>query len=302
MPDGMTTTKRRGSKLLAVAPKTAEPSRPKICIFGKEGSGKTMFCLQFPKVYYIDTESGATRSHYTDLLEKAGGVYMGVQHGSLDFDTVIGQIQALASEKHEFKTVCIDSITKLFNTAVANEAERLGDRNAFGADKKKAVQYMRSLVAWLMRLDMSVVLTAHQRDVWGLKNGQREVTGVGPDTWDKLPYELDLTINVEKLGPRRIGRVGKSRLVNFPENEMFDFDFETFAERYGREVIEKEARPLVLATEDQVAEVRRLLSIVKMPDDWTDKCFKKANCEDWPDMDSELIAKVIDALREKLAT
>jgi hypothetical protein len=300
MADLQTKTRSR-SRLVAVPPKSAEPSRPKLCLFGKEGSGKTIFCLQFPNVYYIDTESGATRDHYTDLLEKAGGVYMGVQHGSLDFDTVIGQIQALASEKHDYKTVIIDSITKLFNTAIADEAERLGDRNAFGADKKKAVQYMRILVAWLMRLDMSVVLTAHQKDVWGLNKGQREVIGVGPDVWDKLPYELDLTINVEKLGPRRIGRIGKSRLINFPENDIFEFNFETFAEMYGREVIEKEAKPLVLASDEQVEEVRRLLSVVKVAEDWTEKCFKKANCEDWPEMDAELIAKAIEFLKLRTA-
>ena len=70
------------SKLKAVAPKAAEPSRPKVLIFGREGIGKTWFSLQFPSVYFIDTEGGANRDHYTDLLEKAGGVYLGPEQGS----------------------------------------------------------------------------------------------------------------------------------------------------------------------------------------------------------------------------
>ncbi len=302
MPDGMTTTKPRRSKLLAVAPKAAEPSRPKLCVFGREGVGKTWFTLQFPQVYFIDTEAGATRNHYTDLLAKAGGVYMGVPQGSLDFETVIGQVQALASEKHPYKTLVIDSASKLFNTAVADEAERLGDRNAFGADKKAAVGYMRRLVTWLMRLDMSVVLTCHQKDVWGKNDqGQREVIGVGPDAWEKLVYELDLTINVLKVGSRRIGKIGKSRLLAFPENDTFEFSFDVFAEMYGREIIDAESRPLDLATEEQVAEIARLLNIVKLAEGQEAKWLAAASAEQWSEVDTEKAEKVIIALKAKMA-
>lgn len=290
------------SKLKAVAPKAAEPSRPKVLIFGREGIGKTWFSLQFPSVYFIDTEGGANRDHYTDLLEKAGGVYLGPEQGSMDFETIIGQVQALATEKHGYKTLVIDSVTKLFNTAIAEEAERLGDKNAFGADKKAAVQYMRRLVVWLMRLDMSVILTSHQKDLWGLNDkGQREVVGVVYDCWDKLSYELDLCINVQKIGPRRIGKVGKSRLLSFVEASTFDFSYPDFAERYGREVIEAESKPLVLASVEQVAEIKRLLDTVKLPDGQAAKWLSAASAEDWPEVDEDKAAKVIAALKMKLA-
>jgi hypothetical protein len=65
------------SKLKAVAPKAAEPSKPKMLIFGKPGVGKTWTSLDFPNVYYVDTEGGADLAHYTDKLEKSGGVYFG---------------------------------------------------------------------------------------------------------------------------------------------------------------------------------------------------------------------------------
>ena len=290
------------SRLKAVAPKAAEPSRPKILLFGREGIGKTWFSLQFPSVYFIDTEGGANRDHYTDLLEKAGGVYLGPEQGALDFETVIEQIQALATERHEYRTLVIDSITKLFNTAVANEAERLGDKNAFGADKKAAVQYMRRMVNWLMRLDMSVILTAHQRDVWGLNdNKQREVIGVGYDCWDKLSYELDLCINVEKKGTKRLGKIGKSRLLGFPENEMFEFIYPEFAARYGRDVIEANSKPLSLATPEQVAEIHRLLDTVKLPDGQAAKWLAAASAETWEEVDTDKAVKVISALKAKMA-
>lgn len=302
MPDGTVAAKPRGrSKLLAVAPKSAAPSRPKILIFGREGIGKTWFSLQFPSVYFIDTEGGANRDHYTDLLEKAGGVYLGPTEGALDFDTVIGQVQALASEKHHYKTLVIDSVTKLFNAAISDEAERLGDKDAFGASKKPAVQYMRRLVTWLMRLDMSVILTCHQKDIWGLSDkGQREVVGAGPDAWEKLSYELDLCINVQKMGVRRIGKIGKSRLLGFPENDIFDFNFETFAAMYGRDVIDADSTPLELASVDQVQEILRLLSVVKLADGQEAKWLAAAGAEKWAEVDADKADKVITALKAKL--
>jgi hypothetical protein len=303
MPDGMVSAPpKRRSKLLAIAPKAAEPSRPKILLYGREGIGKSFFAAQFPQPYFIDTEGGANRSHYTDLLDKAGGAYMGPSEGALDFETVIGQVQALASEQHPYKTLILDSATKIFNTAIAEEAERLGDKNAFGADKKAAVQYCRRLITWLMRLDMSVVLTAHQKDIWGLNDkGQREVTGVGPDCWDKLPYELDLTINVLKIGARRVGKIGKSRLPGFPENDIFEFNFDTFADMYGRDIIDADSKPLVLATPEQIAELHRMLGIVKMPNDWQAKIFKAAGIDVWEEIDADKLDACLNMLKARIS-
>lgn len=289
-------------KLRAVAPKAAEPSKPKLLLYGREGVGKTWFALHFPSVYFIDVEGGARRSHYMDILENSGGQYMGPSEGACDFATVIEQVQALATEKHDFRTLVIDSSTKLFNTAVAEEAERLGDKNAFGADKKAAVGYMRRLVMWLMRLDMNVLITAHQKDLWGLNDkGQREVVGVTPDTWDKLPYELDLVVNVLKIGPRHLAKIGKSRLMGFPEADSFELTYENFAERYGQDVIEADSKPLNLASPDQVGEIHRLLATVKLPDGQEAKWLSAASAEVWEEVDEDKAAKVIAALKAKLA-
>ena len=181
------------SKLKAKDPKSAEPSKPKMVLFGPSGVGKTWFSLAFPNVYYIGSEDGASRDHYTDRLKSSGGVYLGTEDGALDFDVVIEQVKALATEKHRFKTLVIDSITKLFNEAISKEAEKLGDKNAFGADKKPAIAAMRRLVSAISRLDMNVLLIAHEKAEWGVDaSGQRTEIGKAPDCWEKLIYELDL--------------------------------------------------------------------------------------------------------------
>ncbi len=289
------------SKLKARPPTEVEPTKPKILIYGAPGVGKTWFSLDFPRCYYIDTEGGASRTHYMEKLVASGGEWMGPEDGSLDFETIIGQFQALATEKHTFKTVVVDSITKLFNVAVANEAESLGSKDVFGASKKPAVAFMRRLVAWIQRLDMNVVLIAHQKDEWGIDDkGQRVQVGHTLDCWDKLEYELDLALHATKQGASRYGVVRKSRLIGFPDKERFELSFPAFAERYGKDVIEKASVAIELATEEQVTAIKRLIDVVKLPDGETAKWLAKANASDWAELTQAQAGKVLDALNKKL--
>lgn len=297
--------KARKSKLLAVTPEAVEPKKPKILIYGPPGVGKTWTSLDFPMVYYIDTEGGADLAHYREKLKSAGGMYFGPDQGSLDFDTVIGQIEALATEEHPYKTVVIDSITKLFHTAISDEQTRLGDSDAFGASKKKPVGQMKKLLRWLNRSDMNVVVIAHQKDVWGKgERNQQEVIGQSFDGWDKLEYELHLILKISKIGSgenaKRFAGIGKSRLTGFPEGERFDWSYANFAERYGKDVIEKDATPIVLATPEQVAEVTRLVGVVKLADGVVDKWMTKASVESFEEMDSDTINKCIEFLKSKI--
>lgn len=281
------------SKLKAVKPEEAKPSKPKILIYGKPGVGKTWTSLDFPSVYYIDTEGGADLPHYTRKLKDSKGVYFGIEQGSLDFGNVINQIQALATEKHDYKTVIIDSITKIFNNEVAKEADRLGDKDAFGASKKPATAMMRQLISWIQRLDMTVILIAHEKSAWGVVNGQRAEVGATFDCYEKLEYELHLALNIIKLPNKRNALVKKSRLTGFSDGEAFEWSYEEFAKRYGKDILEGEAVQLVLATPEQLADIKRLLSLVTLPPNTVEKWFTAANVSCWEDMDSDKVAKAI---------
>lgn len=291
------------SKLKAVPPKAAEPSKPKILIYGKPGVGKTWTALDFPSAFYIDTEGGADLAHYTAKLEASGGVYLGPQQGGTDFATIIEQVKALTTERHSYRTLIIDSITKVFQLEIAREAERLGDKDAFGASKKPAVAYMRSMVAALMRLDMNVILIAHSKEEWGQDDkGNRVQIGETFDCWDKLEYELHLALNIVKRGPSRYAIVRKSRLLGFPDRESFPWSYDEFATRYGKDIIEKEAAPVMLASADQVADLGRILDTVKPPSpDWLAKCLAKANVETVEELTADTITKMIDALKSRIA-
>ena len=290
------------SKLKAKTPGETAPGHIKQLLFGPSGVGKTWFALSFPKPYYIDTEGGADLAHYQKRLAGAGGVYMGPNEGTLDFDTVIGQMQALATEKHDYRTLIIDSVTKLYQTCIANEAERLGDKDAFGASKKPAVANMRRMISWAMRLDMNVLFVAHETNEWGLnpKSGQREEIGKLPDIFDKLIYELDLTLHLQKRGPQRIAIVRKSRLMGFPEGETFPLEYTEFAARYGKDFIEAESKPIVFASAEQVAEITRLLDVVKLADGEFEKLLTKASADSIQELNEDQAAKTLAWLNKKI--
>lgn len=284
------------SKLLAISPKAAEPSKPKIMIFGAAGVGKTWSALDFPGCYYIDSEGGANRKHYTDKLHASGGVYMGPEQGSQDFDTVIEQIKLLGTEKHKFKTLVIDSISKLHNVEVNAEAERLGEKDAFGASKKPSVRKTGSVVRWADRIDMTVILIAHEKALWF----KGEQTGVTFDAHDKLAFELDLCLNIVKMGENRKAFVKKSRLLEFPDASSFPWSYEEFATRYGKSVIEGDVKQIVLATKEQLEQLNQLLEVVKLPEGEVEKWLKKANAETLADMDSDKIDASIKFLKGKI--
>lgn len=289
-------TEKKVTKLKGKDPKAAEPSKPKILIFGKPGVGKTWTSLDFPKVYYIDTEGGADLNHYTDKLKKSGGLYMGPEDGTRDSNIIIEQLQALATEEHGFKTVIIDSLSKVYADLIAKEAEKLGDKDAFGASKKPAIAWTRKLMSWVNRIEMNVVLICHEKDLW--KNGKSE--DVTFDAFEKLEYDLHLVLQILKRGAVRVALPRKSRLLGFPEGESFTWSYEDFALRYGKDIIEKEAKPIILATKDQLDKLNLLLENVKISEEEIEKWWSKAQVTGWAEMSMETMEKVINFLTTKV--
>lgn len=284
------------SRLKAVDPKNAEPRKPKILIYGKQGVGKTWASLDFPSVYYIDCEGGATQDHYTDKLKQSGGAYFGVENGAGSFVEVIEQVKALSTETHHYKTLVIDSLSKIFNNEIAKQMDILGDKDSFGASKKYPVKLTRILLNWIDKIDMNVILICHEKSEWA---NEKQV-GVTFDAWDKLAYELDLCLNITKQGASRKAVITKSRIKNFPDNDRFDWSYDNFAEKYGREVIDKDSKAVILVSNDQLDELRSLIKLLNIQQESIDKWLDQAKADKLEEMTTQYAAKVIDAIKLKL--
>ncbi len=147
---------------------------------------------------------------------------------------------------------------------------------------------------------MTVILIAHEMPLWGMDaKGQRAEIGVTFDAYPKLEYELNLCLNIRKQGDSRIAKVGKTRLETFPEGLSFDWSYGKFSELYGKNIIEKKAEAIKLATDKQVKEFNTLLETVKVADDWLEKCLTKFKATKIEELDESRLDKMITFLKDK---
>lgn len=282
----------RGKKPQAVE------KRLKALFFGAAGVGKTTSAIQFPRPYLIDTERGAENDEYVKLLDKAGGAHF----FTADFDDVVTEVTSLLTEQHEFRTVIIDPLTVVYNDILDKSAKSLATREdptgtAFSRHKGPADRKLKHLLNLLLRLDLNVIITSHAKAEW--KNGQP----TGTDTYDcynKLDYLFDLVFRIQKRGTERVGIVTKTRVATFPEGETFPFTYDEIATRYGRDILERKATAEKLASDEQVTELQRLVELLKVPTETTEKWLDKAQAVQFSEMPAAAAAACIDHLNKQV--
>ena len=275
--------------LKAKAPESVVATKPKFMISGESGVGKTFFALDFPKPYLVDSEGGATRQQYQDKLKKSGGAYFGKEEGSQDFKAVIDEVKALTTTKHEYKTLIIDSFTYLYMLE-ASEAESKGGSD-FGRDKKMANIPTRQLISVLEKCDMNIILVCHSKIKWERRGKDIIDAGTTFDGYDKLEYILDLWINILKGG--KTFEVKKSRIIGLKQGDSYPLTYDEFAGLYGKEVVEREAVPVQLATAEEVSRLMALIEGLKVDQDQQDKWLKKCGVDSYIEMSSEQIQSLI---------
>jgi len=285
-------------ELKAIKPQIVQPGKPKLLLSGRSGVGKTMFALEFPSPYLIDVEGGATREQYSRKLESSYGAYFGKDQGSQDIATVIEEIKALATVKHGFKTLIIDSFSHLYNTVAAIAEEKIG--NEFGRDKKEANRPTRQLLRWLEAIDMNVVLICHQREKW--QRSGKEVVSVGTtfDGYEKLEYILDLWLEIQKVGSARFMVVKKSRIDGFPEAKEMSLEFKSFADIYGADIVARDTQPVSLATQEQIQTLKALVTGLNISKETIEATFEKLKVDKWEEVTSEQAMKVIASLTKQM--
>ncbi|HHF7341024.1 TPA: AAA family ATPase [Legionella anisa] len=276
--------------LRARKPETIE-KRLKVLFYGDAGVGKTTAAIQFPKPYLIDTEKGAENDQYTKILQKNGGAIF----QTTDFEELMKEVKALLTEKHEYKTLIIDPLTTLYNDLLDKSAIKNGTE--FGRHYSDANKQIKRLLNLLLRLDMNVIITSHAKNEYGQN---LVVLGKTFDCYKKLDYLFDLVFEIQKRGKERVGLVKKSRIESFPDGEQFPFSYTDIANRYGKDVLERDAVAQELADEEQVKEIMRLIDLIKVPEEIWQKWLDKASSDKWEEMPKDAIQKCIDHLKSKI--
>jgi GTPase SAR1 family protein len=296
---------KRESKLKAKKPEVKE-KRLKMFVYGSAGVGKTTACIQFPNAYIIDTEKGT--DYYADTIIKSGSAVL----QSADFSEIKEQIGYLITEPHDYRTLIIDPATLVYASLQELWSKKF-EREAISKNKATNVEMQdwgmrfwgkvksdwKALQRQLLKVDMNVIITAHQKDVYGSNSSK---IGVSFDSMKGDDYFFDNVFRLEKRGKDRFAITEKERSEigknKFPEEFVWSYD--NFLKFYGEEVLVRKAEPIKMATAEQVARLNELLEVVKIEDDTITKWLTKADVDGFDEFTADQIEKCIAFVNNKL--
>lgn len=282
----------------------AKEKRLKMLVYGPAAVGKTTAAIQWPQNYIIDTERGTDA--YAASINKANSVVFQTNV----FDEVAKEIKELLTTKHDFRTLTIDPITNVYN-AVQEKWSKVFEKYA-KSEKEAEIQDFgmrywgrvksdfKALQRMILALDMNVLVTSHQKDVYG--SGMQKL-GVTFDSMKGEDYLYDLVFRLEVRNGKRIAVTVKERAEigknKFPAE--FEWSYENFKKFYGADILERAAAPIEIISDKQVAKIKGLLEVVKVSEETINSWFTKANIEKWEEFTAAQAEKIIKHLNETLS-
>lgn len=290
--------------LRAKKPEIAE-KRLKLFLYGPAGVGKTTAAILFPNAYIIDTEKG------TDFYAKTINESNSVVFQSCNSDDIKEEIRSLLTTKHDFRTLIIDPVTQIYNAIQEkwtkifekhSKTEKDAEVQDFGMRYwSKVKSEFKSLQRLILVLDMNVIITSHQKDVYGANFSK---VGVTFDSMRGDDYLFDLIFRLEKRSEKRIAITEKERAdlnsQKFPAD--FEWNYGNFCKFYGTEIIERISNPVNMAGKDDIEKLNKLIEIVKVEDDIIYKWLTKANADSFEEFTKEQITACISFVEKKLQT
>lgn len=271
----------------AIKPEIVKPGKPTFLVSGPPKTWKSRLALQFPQPYYVDTEAGVTQPHYMQDLINSGGVYMGQAQGSQNFPTVIEEIKWLQTNKHEYKTFVLDSLSHITNLGFDMEEARMtdaGQKIQFASNRKPTMRQVRRFFSLLNNLDMTKIIICHTKEKWEGEGDDRKRTGMTFDGWEKLEYILDLWCESRRVGKEAVMTVRATRYKQFPLGTEIPMSYHAFAKFYGENIMDKASVPIVLSAPEQTAEIKRLIGMIKMSEDEVDKWLTTNKAQEVEDL------------------
>ena len=150
-----------------------------VLLYGKEGVGKSTWASEAPSPYFIDVENGTKRLNVNRFVPK-------------NFSEIIGIIREIRDEKHDFKTLVVDTV---------DATERLIWEEVCRANNWKNIEepgygkgYAVALKEWVNLKDL-ILETAHVKNMnliilahYEVKTFQDPYLNQG---WDKYQIKLN---------------------------------------------------------------------------------------------------------------
>jgi GTPase SAR1 family protein len=276
-----------------------EDKRLKLFLYGSAGVGKTVSSLQFPHAYIIDTEKG------TDPYDKEINDMNSKVFKTTDIDEAKEEIRTLLTSDHDFTTLIIDPITMLYESCQFKWEKKFNNPN----DMRRWTRIkadMKGLQHLLLELDMNVIITAHQKILYG--DGMAKIG----DTFDSMKgddYLFDYVFQLIKQKgspvPLAITEKQRSPVGNPKFPPQFEWSYKAFLKYYGEDTMTKPSLPKVLADDHLITDFVMLLDIVKVESNVLDRwgiseTITLDEKNELADLEYEALKKRVDYLKSKL--
>lgn len=220
---------------LSAVRKAAQKPNWRWLVYGPPGSAKTTGASQCPKPIFLQVEDGTP----------AGVEFDAVKIGK--YSDVLDMIGSLYSEKHDYKTLVIDSLSALQPLIFSEVCQRAGKKNieeiAYGkgyveAERMTGEEIVGGLNALHDERGMNILLIAHNRI--------RRFDSPDSASWDR--YEPDLHSKISPLIEREMDAIFLIKDQATVKQQDIGFNKErTYAEGSGRLFIYTESRPAFVA-------------------------------------------------------
>ena len=177
----------------------------KVLSLGKEGTGKTVFALSFPRIASIDGEAG--QSFYENTEYGQNLVFVDNTQSYQELEEDIDYIEE-EYEAQDIQTLVIDSETKVFNnleeTLMTIEEKKAKKKGVDANDSNLSIR-SRGRIKYIakrlqnLKIDLSskgvnVVSIAQAKDVQVKQGDSWVVTGVIPDMVKGSAFDYDLVL------------------------------------------------------------------------------------------------------------
>lgn len=261
-------------------------------LFGDPKVGKSTCGLSFPNAFIFDVERITKVSAEHLSLAQENNSWISYPDS---IDEILEDIRELMTNKHEYKTIVIDSLSAIYSDLILQKEKIVGSE--FGRHISEANKDIKRLMSILFKIDMNVIIICHSKTKYA-KGGGMVVEGMTFDVHEKLGYAVGTILEIQARGSKRVALVKGSWYKNsFLMGDSFDFSYDEIKKRFNSNRLELESEQIELADAGILHELNSLIELfsiaVDVQEKWLDK-FKADKFEDMAKFDIESIIKSIN--------
>jgi ABC-type dipeptide/oligopeptide/nickel transport system ATPase component len=280
------------------------PERVILLIAGESGSGKSFWVANLKNALIFDTDIGGGLSYADARIRRNGSE-------RIEVGSYLDVIKELTDRRKSraldnITTLAIDHLSTLQQEAVLRHNPTF-EENTFGKEHDRANKEWRKIRDLVRFGDFNLVCTAHMK----AKYENKKQVGMITDASKNVEGDFHIVLQTLKgSSAPTTENPPKARVLKWrrdPDDERglvppeFVFTMAEFLRLHGVSM-EGRRMEIATATEEQVAELNRLLEVVKLPEGTKESWLRKAKAESFDDFSEDVIVKCLEHVRNLVAS